>query len=457
MEKDTLYAYKLKKGACTLQRIRNIESAEILNLPAEEQSELHEALERGTDIISSEIQMCMFMYAYGKMHIAKMQDALEHLDKLVFESDDIAIVDYGCGQGIGTLTLIEYLKAHNLKTENIKSVTLIEPSKICLERAELHISLVLPKCRINTINKKIDDISTQELDYKESNVLHIFSNILDVEGISLKHFATITQKEHVSKAEYICVGPYFGESSKQSRYDNFGELIGIPPYYKRDYHKGEWQNDWTYSVRLYSTRNNVQSSKQIQKRNAQSLRDMILHYNTFEFIDHQRDCNNKVHTFCKIGDTIIAYPSKRAQILLREKGAKAVDELKYVECYYEKTGDWVNCIIVSKQNNKSLKQESSVNKIWTFMDFARKMGQPKRAILTNSETGEEFAALMFPTPQTLDDGTTRDYTMVAFSNELGELSAKEISARKNELCIVQLESGNYYLKGIDISNTDLPF
>lgn len=451
MEKDTLYAYKLKKGACTLQRIRNIESAEILNLPAEEQSELHEALERGTDIISSEIQMCMYMYAYGKMHIAKMKDALEHLDKQVFECDDIAIVDYGCGQGIGTLTLIEYLKAHNLKTDNIKSVTLIEPSKICLERAELHISLVLPKCRINTINKKIDDISTQELDYKESNVLHIFSNILDVEGISLKHFATITQKEHVSKAEYICVGPFFGESSKQSRYDNFGELIGISPYFKRDYPKGEWQNDWTYSVRLYST------SKQIHTRNAQSLREMILRYNTFEFIDHQIDCNNKVHTFCQIGKTIIAYPSTAAQVLLRKKGKRAVDELEYVEVYEEKTKKWVKGIIVSKQNNKSLKRESSVNKIWTLMDFARKMGQPKRAILTNSETGEKFAALMFPTPQTLNDGTTRDYTMVAFSNELGELSAKEISARKDELCIVQLESGNYYLKGIDISNTDLPF
>ena len=457
MEIDTLYAYKLKKDACTLQRIRTIQSSEILSMSSEEQDSLHEALERGTDIISSEIQMCMYMYSYGKMHIAKMKDALEHMDKQIFECDEIAIVDYGCGQGIGTLTLIEYLKTNNFKTDNIKSVTLIEPSKICLERAELHISLVLPKCKINTINKKINDISIQELAYTESNVLHIFSNILDVEGISLKHFASITQKEHVSCSEYICVGPYFGESSKQSRYDNFGELIGISPYFKRDYPKGEWQNDWTYSVRLYSTRSNAQSSTQIPMRNAHSLRDMILRYNTFEFIDHQRDFDNKVHTFCKIGNSIIAYPSKAAQVLLREKGAKSVDELEYIECYDEKSREWVNCIIVSKQNNKSLKRESSVNKIWTLMDFARKMGQPKRAILTNSETGEKFAALMFPTPQTLDDGTTRDYTMVTFSNELGELSAKEISARKDELCIVQLESGNYYLKGIDISNTDLPF
>lgn len=449
MEKNTLYAYKLKKGACTLQRIRNIESAEILNLPAEEQSELHEALERGTDIISSEIQMCMYMYAYGKMHIAKMQDALEHLDKQVFESDDIAIVDYGCGQGIGTLTLIEYLKAHNLKTENIKSVTLIEPSKICLERAELHISLVLPKCRINTINKKIDDISTQELDYKESNVLHIFSNILDVEGISLKHFVTLTQKEHVSKAEYICVGPYFGESSKQSRYDIFGELIGISPYYKRDYPKGEWQNDWTYSVRLYSFRKS-RSNKILHKRNKMPLRDAIIKYGDFEFYDN-KIINGIDYSYCKFG-IHRAQLSTKAKSLLRTKGKEACNELEYIEVQTESGGDWIKCVIVPA--NVSF---SPIVNFWPLMEFARKMGQPKRAKLINKDTGEEFAALMFPTPQTLDDGTTRDYTMVAFSSELGELSAKEISARKDELCIVQLESGNYYLKGIDISNTDLPF
>jgi hypothetical protein len=78
---------------------------------------------------------------------------------------------------------------------------------------------------------------------------------------------------------------------------------------------------------------------------------------------------------------------------------------------------------------------------WSFMDFARKMGQPKRAQLTNNETGENFAALMFPTKQ-----GDRDFTMVAFSSKLGELSAQEIAARKDELQVVQLEeSDNLYL------------
>ena len=73
---------------------------------------------------------------------------------------------------------------------------------------------------------------------------------------------------------------------------------------------------------------------------------------------------------------------------------------------------------------------------WSFMDFARKMGQPKRAQLTNSETGKNFVALMFPTKQ-----GDREFTMVAFSSNLGELSAADVAARKEELQVVQLESG----------------
>lgn len=84
---------------------------------------------------------------------------------------------------------------------------------------------------------------------------------------------------------------------------------------------------------------------------------------------------------------------------------------------------------------------SKIEEVWNFLDFAKKMGQPKRATLTNNETGETFAALMFPTPQ-----GDSEYTMVAFSSDLGELTVKEIVARKDELYVVKLESGNYYLR-----------
>jgi len=205
MENDTLYSYKLRKGNCTLQRIRNIQGAEILSLPSEERDALHEALERGTDIISSEIQMCMYMYSYGKMHIAKMYDALDHVDKKIFGYKDIAIVDYGCGQGIGTLALIEYLKNNNIDVENIKSVTLIEPSKVCLDRAELHVSLALPDSEVKVINKQINDIFIDELKNKHYYTIHLFSNILDVESVDIAYLAKLLRRNRFLFEEIICV------------------------------------------------------------------------------------------------------------------------------------------------------------------------------------------------------------------------------------------------------------
>ena len=77
---------------------------------------------------------------------------------------------------------------------------------------------------------------------------------------------------------------------------------------------------------------------------------------------------------------------------------------------------------------------------WSLLEFARQKGMPKRAELTSKE-GENFAALMFPTP----DANGRDFTMVSFSSNLGELSVSEVVARKNDLQIVQLESGSYIL------------
>ena len=93
---------------------------------------------------------------------------------------------------------------------------------------------------------------------------------------------------------------------------------------------------------------------------------------------------------------------------------------------------------------------SKIEEVWNFLDFAKKMGQPKRATLTNNETGENYAAIMFPTPQ-----GDREFTMVAFNSDLGELSTSEILRRKFELYVVKLESGNYYLcdsKSLQVEN-----
>ena len=64
--------------------------------------------------------------------------------------------------------------------------------------------------------------------------------------------------------------------------------------------------------------------------------------------------------------------------------------------------------------------------------------------LTNHETGEVFKCCCFIAA---DDTKT----FVAFSHKMGVLTAKEIAAQKDNLQVVQLESGNFTLcrKGQD--------
>ena len=81
---------------------------------------------------------------------------------------------------------------------------------------------------------------------------------------------------------------------------------------------------------------------------------------------------------------------------------------------------------------------STIKNSWSLIAFAKQFG-PKMQVgeFVNKETGEDFKSCIFT------DGETR--TFVAFSSKMGPLSPKEIAAKKDELQVVQLESGHYSL------------
>lgn len=81
---------------------------------------------------------------------------------------------------------------------------------------------------------------------------------------------------------------------------------------------------------------------------------------------------------------------------------------------------------------------STIKNSWSLIAFAKKFG-PKMQVgeFVNKETGEDFKSCIFTNGETI--------TFVAFSSKMGPLSPKEIAAKKNELQVVQLESGHYSL------------
>lgn len=98
--------------------------------------------------------------------------------------------------------------------------------------------------------------------------------------------------------------------------------------------------------------------------------------------------------------------------------------------------------------------QPGIKNSWSFMAFAQTHGQPKLTqprTFVNSQTGEEFTsrsvAFEHPTEmETMPDGSQRHKVcFVGFSRNLGEMSASEIAARKDELNVVEYENGNFGL------------
>ena len=75
---------------------------------------------------------------------------------------------------------------------------------------------------------------------------------------------------------------------------------------------------------------------------------------------------------------------------------------------------------------------------WSLISFAKTHGRMKVAPFVNKETGECFKSCAFL-------NSYGEITLVAFSSKLGELTPKQIAARKDDLQVVQLESGSFKL------------
>ena len=75
---------------------------------------------------------------------------------------------------------------------------------------------------------------------------------------------------------------------------------------------------------------------------------------------------------------------------------------------------------------------------WSLISFAKTHGRMKVAPFVNRETGECFKSCAFIS-------NNDEVTLVAFSSKLGELTPAEIAAQKDDLQVVQLESGTYKL------------
>lgn len=178
------------------------------------------ATDHGRAILKTEQQLDAYLAAYGEMHIMKCRAALQNFpcskSEDFINQYDYEIFDWGCGQGIATLTLLEFLYERNL-LGRLKAITLIEPSSIALNRAKKWIQQTAgPGIALNTVQKEIpsnDNTSLDEVSCKSTVSINLFSNILDIRSLSLSWLANKTSS--LAPINYIiCVGPKFEDNTR---------------------------------------------------------------------------------------------------------------------------------------------------------------------------------------------------------------------------------------------------
>lgn len=194
----------------------------------------HPELIHGIGLLASEEALNCYMSAYGEMHVGKCRAAMMNFpfNKL---TGSIEIVDWGCGQGIGSATLLEALQHRDLLNW-VKKITLVEPSSNALQRAVCNISkIVNNNIEIDAINKFMPTSETvpgetlTSIGYKYSNAIHIFSNILDVKSIDLAMVARMVASSH-GNHYILCMGP---QNSAAYRIEQFCSVFCEQDYFSR--------------------------------------------------------------------------------------------------------------------------------------------------------------------------------------------------------------------------------
>ena len=164
-----------------MRQIDGIISRAKAELPYQYRNSPWTFIDHGRRLLTSVNELNAYLCAYGEMHKVKCYSALQNFpyDKL---PQRIEIVDWGCGQGIATICLMDCLYDRGL-LQRLKKVTLIEPSQVAISRAAENINNALRGWNVEvkvlqkylpSFTPSISEIRSLEMRYP--GTIHLFSN-----------------------------------------------------------------------------------------------------------------------------------------------------------------------------------------------------------------------------------------------------------------------------------------
>lgn len=207
--------------------VEAIIDAAVARLPEAQRRKPWAILDHGTKLLSSDLELDCYLAAYGKAHCRKAEHGISRFPWKKI-TGRFEVFDWGAGQGLATLCLIEKLKPKGMLA-SLRRVTLVEPSGIALARAvEYTRSLAGDEVEIVPLNRYLPAYGHIEgeidrLDFREPIAIHLFSNILDIDSIDPKRLAHLVasggEQHHV-----LCIGPANLREKRIEAFSNYFNL-----------------------------------------------------------------------------------------------------------------------------------------------------------------------------------------------------------------------------------------
>ena len=204
--------------------IRRNANQRIAHLSEVQRKKVYKNLERGTKLLETDEELCMYLFSFGNMHQAKIRKACNCLPLEQICSQHFHIIDWGCGQGLASVCLLDILRAKGINYVD-PSITLIEPSTAALNRAKIHLEAYVGEANVKCVNKYLDDVKVDEITSSCDTTIHFFSNILDISSIDLHKLASKIGSEEMVGTHYMCcIGPLYSNNRRIGAfYNHFGE------------------------------------------------------------------------------------------------------------------------------------------------------------------------------------------------------------------------------------------
>ena len=184
---------------------------------------------RGVAIYTHESQLDEYLFLYGEMHIAKMR---RFLPSVPFDEigGRVALVDWGCGQGLASACALDGMRGMR-SSPTVEAVRLIEISDAARARAERVVGRYGEVRDMKAYPWNLEALADSGLGLPaDVPVVHLFSNILDVEAIDLKRLAEVFLKLTAGHVSYVLSVSPKTPLERASRLKTFFSLVsGLQP------------------------------------------------------------------------------------------------------------------------------------------------------------------------------------------------------------------------------------